>query len=211
VEALQQLLFPPRPTVEQFFKKATDCNQVELPDYWRWGGWRAEAMWDVDHDADPEVAFRTRVGLRCARPWAALRAHLIAMKPDVPPYMRGSVSGYFEAPCEWLKIHYGGWAYSAPCHGIPAGLAFIVRDETAGVDYTVDSISGACIGFRAFRFSWSWALLRGHEYTMRFEARSYHKRWGHLYRCDWTGHKTARLGLWVEQISVDTNAYLIVK
>jgi len=197
---LLEALFPPRPTVEQFFRKATDCNQMELPDYWRWERCRAEAMWDIDHDGDPEVMFDT--GMRaCPTPALAVpRAHL-----TLGSYLRGSVSGFFHHKLRSGYINLRRAPYLFYYKG-PQELRFIIRDETAGKDYLVGSTSRP----GGFRFSWSWSIFRDHEYSMRLVMatvlRVYYIR---IYYYALRG--TDRFRVWLEQTRVDTDAQLIWK
>jgi len=179
-----------------WFKRATEISQAELQNYWRWGFRIVKAEYDIDHDDDKEIYFafsgtRARCGKRA---WCELLARLTR-----GTYLRGSVSGYFSAPTTEV-----GWGPLINCP-IPNVLRFIIRDEAAGIDYEVGSMGKG--GFRSFGFPFDWVLDPTHEYSMRFEVWNYiryirfkvYQRWHEV---------LAEAELWVEDITVDTDAVL---
>jgi hypothetical protein len=190
---------PPPVAPADWFKRATEIALDEVPDYWEWGGFTdVVAEYDVDHDGDKEIYFwKTQAAwFRCARlAHAKLKARLTG-----GTFLRGSVSGFVSAPIKEVGTY---WIPDCPT---PDVLRFIIRDETIGEDYIVGSMG---VGpSRPFKFEFDWVIDPTHEYSMRFEIWNYFYKYYYKAPDWWYKIIAGKLELWVEDITIETDAKL---
>jgi len=200
---------PVLPPPADWFKQATEIEQAELPNYWEWGGPKLKQVvceYDVDHDDDKEVYFTSDsigIWLNCALlAWAKPRARLAR-----GTYLRGSVSGYFFSPLRDVDVEAELARRVESCTPREV-LRFIIRDETAGIDYLAGFKPVAGYRLESFSFPFDWELDPEHVYSLRFEVWNYFiKGWHRLY-CKYDFDVLDRFELWVEDMMVETDARL---